>query len=311
MKVGIIGLGRMGFNLACNMLEKNNEVIGYDIDLNVLNKINDNPLFQNCNFEFYDTLSQFVQSLSSEDALFLLVPHGEETDKMLIELLNLLPEDVIVIEAGNSHYKNSQYWYKRYKEKGLFLLDCGTSGGLKGARNGLCSMIGGDKEAFDRIEPILKQISQENGYLYAGPAGSGHFLKMVHNGIEYGMMQAIAEGFELLHESEFEYSYKEVATLWNSGSVIRSWLMELMIDAFSEDEKLEKLSGVMHASGEAKWTVETALELNVPTPIIALSLMMRNRSLRNDTFSGKVIASLRQQFGGHAVVKKEVAEGGE
>lgn len=311
MKVGIIGLGKMGFNLACNMLEKNIEVIGYDIDFNVLTKINHLQLFKSSQFEFYETLNQFVKSLSSEDAIFLLVPHGEETEKMLGELLNILPKHVIVIEAGNSHYKNSHYWYERYKEKDLFLLDCGTSGGLKGARYGLCSMIGGDKEAFDRIEPILKLISQESGYLYTGPAGSGHFLKMVHNGIEYGMMQAIAEGFELLDASEFEYSYKEVATLWNNGSVIQSWLMELMIDAFSEDEKLEKISGVMHASGEAKWTVETALDLNVPTPVIALSLMMRNRSLRNDTFSGKVVASLRHQFGGHAVVKSEKFIGGD
>ena len=311
MKVGIIGLGKMGFNLACNMLEKNIEVIGYDIDFNVLTKINHLQLFKSSQFEFYETLNQFVKSLSSEDAIFLLVPHGEETEKMLGELLNILPKHVIVIEAGNSHYKNSHYWYERYKEKDLFLLDCGTSGGLKGARYGLCSMIGGDKEAFDRIEPILKLISQESGYLYTGPAGSGHFLKMVHNGIEYGMMQAIAEGFELLDASEFEYSYKEVATLWNNGSVIQSWLMELMIDAFSEDEKLEKISGVMHASGEAKWTVETALDLNVPTPVIALSLMMRNRSLRNDTFSGKVVASLRHQFGGHAVVKSEEFKGGD
>jgi len=287
MKVGIIGLGKMGFNLACNMLEKNIEVIGYDIDFNVLTKINHLQLFKSSQFEFYETLNQFVKSLSSEDAIFLLVPHGEETEKMLGELLNILPKHVIVIEAGNSHYKNSHYWYERYKEKDLFLLDCGTSGGLKGARYGLCSMIGGDKEAFDRIEPILKLISQESGYLYTGPAGSGHFLKMVHNGIEYGMMQAIAEGFELLDASEFEYSYKEVATLWNNGSVIQSWLMELMIDAFSEDEKLEKISGVMHASGEAKWTVETALDLNVPTPVIALSLMMRNRSLRMIRFRVK------------------------
>ena len=309
MKVGIIGLGKMGFNLACNMLENNIEVIGYDIDSNVVSKINEHQVFKSSHFEFYETLTQFVQSLSSEDALFLLVPHGEETEKMLGELVNALPKQVIVIEAGNSHYKNSHYWYERYKEKGLFLLDCGTSGGLKGARHGLCSMIGGDKEAFDRIEPILKLISQESGYLYTGPAGSGHFLKMVHNGIEYGMMQAIAEGFELLDASEFEYSYKEVAALWNNGSVIRSWLMELMIDAFSEDDKLEKISGVMHASGEAKWTVETALDLNVPAPVNALSLMMRNRSLRNDTFSGKVVASLRQQFGGHAVVKSEEVKG--
>ncbi|KGR77928.1 phosphogluconate dehydrogenase (NAD(+)-dependent, decarboxylating) [Ureibacillus sinduriensis] len=311
MKIGIVGLGKMGFNLACNMLENNIKVIGYDIDIKVSNKIHETPLFNENQFEFYNDFNQFVQSLSPNDAIFLLVPHGGETEKMLGELVNVLPKDMIVIEAGNSHYKNSQYWHKKYKKKGLYLLDCGTSGGLDGARNGLCSMIGGDIEAFERIEPILRKISQENGYLYTGPAGSGHFLKMVHNGIEYGMMQAIAEGFELLHEGEFEYNYKEVATLWNNGSVIRSWLMELLIDAFDEDENLEKISGVMHASGEAKWTVETALDLNIPTPIIALSLMMRNRSTRNDTFSGKVVASLRQQFGGHAVVKTTQLEGGE
>ncbi len=311
MKIGIIGLGKMGFNLACNMLEKNINVIGYDIDSSIVKKIHHNSLFENSNFIFFNQLAPFVESLSSTDAIFLLVPHGEETEKMLNELLTILPESIILIEAGNSHYKNSQYWYKRYREKGIYFLDCGTSGGLKGARHGLCSMIGGDKEAFDRIEPILKRISSENGYLYTGSAGSGHFLKMIHNGIEYGMMQAIAEGFEILHESEYEYNYKEVATLWNSSSVIKSWLMELMIDVFNEDQQLENISGEMHASGEAKWTVETAFDLNVPAPVIALSLMMRNRSLRHDTFSGKVVASLRQQFGGHDVVKKTSIEGRE
>ncbi|RTQ96131.1 phosphogluconate dehydrogenase (NAD(+)-dependent, decarboxylating) [Lysinibacillus telephonicus] len=311
MKIGIVGLGRMGFNLACNMLENNIDVVGYDIDHSIMDKIQCNSLFKKRNFMFFHSLVEFVESLSPTDALFLLVPHGEETEKMLEELLNNLPKNIIVIEAGNSHYKNSQYWYKRYKEKGIYFLDCGTSGGLKGARHGLCSMIGGDKEAFDRIEPILKKISSENGYLYTGPAGSGHFLKMIHNGIEYGMMQAIAEGFEILHESEFEYSYKEVATLWNSSSVIKSWLMELMINVFSEDQSLENISGEMHASGEAKWTIETALDLNVPAPVIALSLMMRNRSLRHDTFAGKVVASLRHQFGGHAVVKKANFKEGE
>ncbi|MEH7467569.1 decarboxylating 6-phosphogluconate dehydrogenase, partial [Priestia megaterium] len=178
------------------------------------------------------------------------------------------------------------------------------SGGMEGARNGACMMIGGDKEAFATIEPIFRDINVENGYLYSGAAGSGHFLKMVHNGIEYGMMQAIAEGFDVLEKSEFDYDYEAVARVWNNGSVIRSWLIELMERAFSKDAKLDSIKGVMHSSGEGKWTVESALDLQVPTPVIALSLMMRYRSLEDDTFTGKVVAALRNEFGGHAVEKQ-------
>jgi 6-phosphogluconate dehydrogenase len=188
--------------------------------------------------------------------------------------------------------------------KGIYFFDCGTSGGMEGARNGACTMIGGDAEVFKTIEPIFKDITVENGYLYAGRAGSGHFLKMVHNGIEYGMMQAIAEGFEILEKSPFDYDYEKVAKVWNNGSVIRSWLMELTENAFSKDAKLNGLKGVMHSSGEGKWTVETALDLQTAAPVIAMSLMMRYRSLEEDTFSGKVVAALRNEFGGHAVEKK-------
>ena len=166
-------------------------------------------------------------------------------------------------------------------------------------------MIGGDLEAFGKIEQLFQDVSTDHGYLYAGPSGSGHFLKMVHNGIEYGMMQAIAEGFEVLEKSPFDYDYEDVARVWNHGSVSRSWLMELTKSAFSKDAKLDDIRGVMHASGEGMWTVETALEYDVPTPVIALSLMMRQRSLQDDTFSGKVVAALRNEFGGHAVEKKE------
>lgn len=166
-------------------------------------------------------------------------------------------------------------------------------------------MIGGNREVFSRIEPLFKDMAVENGYLYAGESGSGHFLKMVHNGIEYGMMQSIAEGFEVLEKSAFDYNYEDVARVWSNGSVIRSWLMELTQNAFSKDPKLEGIKGVMHSSGEGKWTVETALEVQASAPVIALSLFMRYRSLDQDTFHGKVVAALRNEFGGHAVEKSE------
>ncbi|MBE3571170.1 MAG: 6-phosphogluconate dehydrogenase (decarboxylating), partial [Bacillales bacterium] len=167
--------------------------------------------------------------------------------------------------------------------------------------NGACMMVGGPRKAVELVEPVFQDITVENGYLYTGEIGSGHFLKMVHNGIEYGMMQAIAEGFEVLSKSQFDYDYEKVARLWNNGSVIRSWLMELTENAFRKEPKLESIKGVMHSSGEGKWTVETALDFQVPTPVIALSLMMRYRSLEKDTFTGKVVAALRNEFGGHAV----------
>jgi 6-phosphogluconate dehydrogenase len=225
-------------------------------------------------------------------------------DSVLDEVTPLLSEGDIVIEAGNSHYKESLARYNKLKESSIHFMDCGTSGGMSGARNGACYMIGGDKEAWEIVEPIFKDTSVENGYLYAGEAGSGHYLKMVHNGIEYGMMQAIGEGFDVLEKSQFDYDYEKVARVWNNGSVIRSWLMELTENAFSKDAKLDEIKGVMHSSGEGKWTVEEALDLQTATPVIALSLLMRYRSLENDTFTGKVVAALRNEFGGHAVEKK-------
>ncbi|MBR2569592.1 MAG: decarboxylating 6-phosphogluconate dehydrogenase, partial [Paenibacillus sp.] len=219
------------------------------------------------------------------------------------ELIPLLSSGDIVIEAGNSHYKESIARYNRLKEHGIHFMDVGTSGGMAGARHGACYMIGGDREAWEHVEPLFRDTSVENGYLYAGRAGSGHFLKMVHNGIEYGMMAAIGEGFEVLDKSDFDFDYEQVARVWNNGSVIRSWLMELTENAFSKDARLDEIKGVMHSSGEGKWTVETALDLQAATPIMALSLMMRYRSLEADTFTGKVVAALRNEFGGHAVEK--------
>ncbi|MGM9920847.1 MAG: phosphogluconate dehydrogenase (NAD(+)-dependent, decarboxylating), partial [Bhargavaea sp.] len=201
-------------------------------------------------------------------------------------------------------YKDSLRRAETLKKQGLFFFDCGTSGGTEGARQGICAMIGGDETKFKDIEPLFEDVAIENGYLYAGKSGSGHFLKMVHNGIEYGMMQSIAEGFDILGKSGFDFDYEKVANVWNNGSVIRSWLMELTGNAFSKDPKLDGIKGIMHSSGEGKWTIETALDFQVPAPVITLSLMMRYRSLEEDTFSGKVVAALRNEFGGHDVVKK-------
>ena len=231
-----------------------------------------------------------------------MVPHAV-VDSVIGEISPFLEQGDIVVEAGNSHYKESIQRYNDLKEIGVSFMDAGTSGGMEGARNGACYMIGGDPEAWEMVEPIFKDTAVENGFLYAGKAGSGHFLKMVHNGIEYGMMAAIGEGFEVLEKSDFDFDYEKVASVWNNGSVIRSWLMELTENAFSKDPDLDEIKGIMHSSGEGKWTVEAALELKTATPVIAMSLLMRYRSLEDDTFTGKVVAALRNEFGGHAVEK--------
>jgi len=210
----------------------------------------------------------------------------------------------ILIDGGNSNYKDNLEQNKRLAEKGIKFFDVGTSGGMSGARHGGNFMIGGDKEIWQKIEPLFEALAQKNGYLYTGPLGSGHYLKMIHNGIEYGMMQAIAEGFEILEASPYDYDYEAVAKLWNNGSVIRSWLMELAEEQFAKDPKLDEILGQVQASGEGKWTVEESLDLEVPAPIIALSLMMRNRSLQSDTMTGKVVAALRNGFGGHDLAHK-------
>ncbi|TCI57478.1 decarboxylating 6-phosphogluconate dehydrogenase [Exiguobacterium sp. SH1S21] len=294
MKIGLIGLGKMGYNLALNLSDHGHTVIGTDAS----------SVEATTAFEIVPTLKHVVDKLEAPRVVWAMVPAGEITETVLTELFERLEPGDIVIDGGNSNYKLSVARAEQFAEKNISFFDCGTSGGTDGARNGACTMVGGDAKAWPTIEPIFKDLSVENGYLYTGPAGSGHFLKMIHNGIEYGMMQAIAEGFDILEKSPFDYDYEQVARVWNHGSVVRSWLMELTENAFKKDAKLDEIRGVMHSSGEGKWTVETALELQAAAPVIAMSLMMRYRSLEDDTFSGKVVAALRNEFGGHAVVKK-------
>lgn len=302
MQIGIIGLGKMGYNLALNLRNNGYEVVAHDVNADFVNNISEEG-----GIDAAYSLESFCQKLNGRKVVWLMVPAGEIVDSVIQSLQPFLNESDIVIDGGNSHYKESIRRYETLKNKGINYLDCGTSGGTSGALNGACTMVGGDAEVFAYVEQVFKDISVENGYLYAGKAGSGHFVKMVHNGIEYGMMQAIAEGFEVFQKSDFDIDYQAVAKLFNHGSVIRGWLMELTENAFSKDSKLDGIKGIMHSSGEGKWTLETALDLGVATPVIALSLMMRYRSQQEDTFSGKVVAALRNEFGGHAVEKSELA----
>ncbi|MCM3442237.1 phosphogluconate dehydrogenase (NAD(+)-dependent, decarboxylating) [Metabacillus halosaccharovorans] len=297
MKVGLIGLGKMGLNISKNLIDHQHEVVAFDINEQAIEEIKQYGAQGTTN------LNELVQSLDHPRIVWVMVPH-KVVDQVIQDIKPLLSDGDIVIEAGNSHYKESMRRYEEFKEVGVSYLDVGTSGGMEGARNGANYMIGGDQDAWKIVEPIFRDTSVEKGYVYTGKSGSGHYLKMVHNGIEYGMMAAIGEGFEVLEKSQFNYDYERVARVWSNGSVIRSWLMELTENAFAKDAKLDGIKGIMHSSGEGKWTVEEALDLQAATPVIALSLMMRYRSLETDTFTGKVVAALRNEFGGHAVEKK-------
>ncbi|WP_025685606.1 MULTISPECIES: phosphogluconate dehydrogenase (NAD(+)-dependent, decarboxylating) [Paenibacillus] len=297
MQVGLIGLGKMGLNLGKNLIDHKHEVVAYDVNAAAIQEMKDYGATG------ASTLEELVQATQTPRVLWIMVPH-QFVDSVLDQLQPILSKGDIIIEGGNSHYKESIARHARLKEYGISFMDAGTSGGMEGARSGACYMIGGDPEAWAFVEPIFRDTAVENGYLYAGKSGSGHFLKMVHNGVEYGMMASIGEGFEVLEKSSFDFDYEQVARVWNNGSVIRSWLMGLTERAFSKDANLDEIRGVMHSSGEGKWTVEEALDIQAATPVIALSLLMRYRSLDADTFNGKVVAALRNEFGGHAVEKK-------
>lgn len=295
MKIGLIGLGKMGYNLGLNLLDHQYEVIAYDVVPEALVK------FHAAGGQITSTINEFITQLDAPRIIWIMVPAGHIVDTIIAELTpHLVPGDILM-EGGNSHYKDSIRRSAMLREQGVSFFDIGTSGGLYGARNGACYMIGGDEYVFPQIEPLLRDTSVTNGYVYTGEAGSGHYAKMVHNGIEYGMMAAIGEGFEVLEKSSYDFDHAALAKVWSHGSVIRGWLMELAAQAFLEDPKLANIRGIVHSSGEGKWTIEEALDLRVATPIIALSLLMRYRSESEDTFTGKVLAALRNQFGGHAV----------
>ena len=299
MEIGIIGLGKMGLNLALNLKDSQYRVIGMDISQQAQLAAKKEGI------KTVASVAALAAAFTGKRIFWLMLPAGEPTEHVLIALQQLAEPGDIIIEGGNTNYKDSIRRAATFKGKAVTYFDCGTSGGISGARHEACLMIGGDEAAFRRIEPLFEDIATENGYLYAGPSGSGHFLKMIHNGIEYGMMQAIGEGFQLIERSDYGFDLAAVAKVWNHGSVIRSWLMEIAEAQFANSPRLAEYRGIVAASGEAQWTVETALEMNVAVPTIALSLFMRNLSQEEDNFSGKVVAALRNGFGGHEMVVKE------
>jgi 6-phosphogluconate dehydrogenase len=298
MQIGLVGLGKMGYNLALNFKSKGLQVLAFDVNKSAADKIAREGVVT------FGQLSDMALALNGRKVIWIMVPAGNVVDVILNNLKQYLNPNDIVIDGGNSHYKDTQTRARDLEKIGVHLLDCGTSGGPEGALRGVCTMIGGKREAFDYCEKIFASISVSDGYLYCGKSGSGHFTKMVHNGIEYGMMQSIAEGLEVLQKFDAEINLASVSKVWNHGSVVRGWLMELTQSALEKDQNLESIKGVMHSSGEGKWTVETALDMGVPTPVITMALLMRYRSQQEDTFSGKVVAALRKEFGGHAVEQK-------
>jgi 6-phosphogluconate dehydrogenase len=250
-------------------------------------------------------IADLVRALRPPRLVWIMVPSGAITDQVLGEVAGLAQAGDVVIDGGNSNYHDSMRHGKELEAKGIGFLDAGTSGGIWGLENGYCLMVGGEAEHFRRAEPILKDLAPPDGHLHTGPVGSGHYVKMIHNGIEYGMMQAYGEGFEILARSRFPYDLHAVSKLWNQGSVVRSWLLELLESAFEKDARLSKIRDYVEDSGEGRWTVQEAIDLSVPAPILTLSLQARFASRQEESFSAKVAAALRAEFGGHAVKKAE------
>ncbi len=300
MKIGMTGLGRMGMNMTRRLLRAGIEVVANSrsrAKVDAAASEGAEPCY---------ALEEMPGMLPSPRVVWIMVPAGGPVDETIGRLLPHLEEGDIVIDGGNSWYKDSIRRHDMLKERGVRFLDAGTSGGVWGLKEGYCLMVGGEKEAFEHCEPVFAALAPEGGYLHCGPAGAGHFVKMVHNGIEYGMLQAYAEGFEILEKSpRYELDLAAISRLWNRGSVVRSWLLELAERVFEEDPHLDGLKGYVADSGEGRWTVREAMDEDVPAPVITLSLLMRFRSRQEDSFAAKVIAGLRNQFGGHAVKKKD------
>lgn len=298
MKAGIIGLGKMGGFMTERLLKDKHEIVAYDINKDTVNKM------VKLGAVGAYTIEELVQKLPLPRILWMMVPAGKPVQQTIDKLLLLLNKGDIIIDGGNSYYKDSRERAAVLKGKGIYYLDAGTSGGVWGLKEGYCIMVGGEKEIFDYCEPIFKTLAPPYGYKYIGSSGAGHFVKMVHNGIEYGLMQAYAEGFEIMHASDYKIDLPGVAKLWGHGSVVRSWLLELLADTLSKDADLLSIKGYVEDSGEGRWTVAEAIDKNIPAPVITDSLLMRLRSRQEDSFSAKILAALRNEFGGHAVVKE-------
>ncbi len=303
MQLGMVGLGRMGANMTTRLLLDKHELVVFDFNpAAVEHSVSEGAVGT-------ASIAEMLEKLEAPRAVWLMVPAGAPTDLSISELLSHMKTGDIIIDGGNSNFRDSQRRAALAKTKGVDFIDAGTSGGVWGLKNGYCLMVGGDEAAVKKMEPIFLSLAPKDGYAYVGKSGAGHFSKMVHNGIEYGMLAAYGEGFEILEKSEFGYDLHQLADLWLHASVVRSWLLELAELAFKNDPKLESIKGYIDDSGEGRWTVQEAINEDVPAPVITMALISRFVSRQEESFSAKVIAALRNEFGGHAVKhEKEAAE---
>jgi 6-phosphogluconate dehydrogenase len=282
----MIGLGRMGGNMTARLEQAGHDLRTYDPNV---------P-------STADSLGELRDQLDAPRAFWMMVRAGQITDDTFHALLELADPGDTIVDGGNSNFRDSQRRYGEARDRGIHFIDAGVSGGIWGLKAGYCLMVGGDQEPVSRLEPIFVDLAPEDGYAHVGGAGAGHFVKMVHNGIEYGLMQAYAEGFEVLRSSDFDLDLEQIAGIWRYGSVVRSWLLELLYDAFAQDGSgLEQIKGYVEDSGEGRWTILEALNEDVPVPVISAALFARFASRQDESFAAKVNAALRNQFGGHAV----------
>ena len=300
MEIGITGLGRMGAGMAERWLRNGHRVVAHNRShepIDALAAKGAEPAY---------SINELVEKLQAPRAVWIMLPAGDVTEQMILQLIPLLEPGDTIIDGGNTMYKDDMRRAEMLKEHGLNYIDQGTSGGVWGLENGFCIMVGGENELVSRLEPAFKTLAPPDGYVHCGPVGSGHFVKMVHNGIEYGMMQAYAEGFEIMRaKKEFNLNLYNISSAWRYGSVVRSWLLDLTVDAFKDDPDLTSLKGYVDDSGEGRWTIHAAMELDVPAPVITLSLFERFHSRQPESFAAKVLAAMRRGFGGHAVKKAQ------
>ena len=302
MRIGMVGLGRMGGNMTKRLIEHGHEVVAYDRNEDTVKAAESEgaiPAY---------SLKEVVDQLTAPKAVWVMVPAGQPTEDTCNELASMLNKGDVLIDGGNSFYKHAQHMSESLAGKGISFLDAGTSGGVWGLKNGYCLMVGGDEEGVKKVETVFTALAPENGYAHVGPAGAGHFVKMVHNGIEYGMLQAYAEGFAIMHAAEeLDLDMHQIASIWQYGSVVRSWLLELAVLALQDQQSFESIRGYVEDSGEGRWTVEEAINRSVSAPVITASLFERFSSRTPNSFAARIVAALRNEFGGHRVLKESAA----
>jgi 6-phosphogluconate dehydrogenase len=307
MRIGMVGLGRMGANMTKRLLEHDHEVVAYDRNDEVVRAAASEGAIP------ASSLEEVVAQLDPPRAVWVMVPAGPITEQTCDALAELMDEGDVIVDGGNSNYRHAQMMSARLADKGVAFVDAGTSGGVWGLKNGYCLMVGGDAEAVKKVEPAFVALAPEDGYAHVGPSGAGHFVKMVHNGIEYGMLQAYAEGFALMNAAEeLDLDLHEIASIWRYGSVVRSWLLELAELALADEQSFGAIKGYVEDSGEGRWTVEEAINRSVAAPVITASLFERFSSRTPNSFAARIVAALRNEFGGHRTFSEsktaEVAE---